>query len=205
MKHLLMLILLLVPATLAAQEFPARYSVSGVAADDTLNVRTGPGVDNAIIGEFTPDRTGIEVVRLSADGDWGQVNVNGQAGWVSMHYMMPLQQVGWNSTMSTVSSCFGTEPFWSARTTSDRQFVLENLGEPVFSAPAEPFVQSLSGPGIATAVEVPGGGFATLVVTAGACSDGMSDQQYGLNADMVTRLPGNGTQYWKGCCTVAVD
>ena len=44
---------------------------------------------------------------------------------------------------------------------------------------------------------------ASMVVLPQSCSDGMSDREYGLAAHVTTRLPGEGTAYWTGCCSVA--
>jgi len=38
---------------------PDRWRVSGVAADDVLNIRSGPGVGHGIIGRIPPDGRGL--------------------------------------------------------------------------------------------------------------------------------------------------
>ncbi|EAR53003.1 hypothetical protein OG2516_11086 [Oceanicola granulosus HTCC2516] len=200
MIRLLLLLALLLPAAASAQPhmLPALYDVLGVAPDDTLNVRAGPGMGHEVIAELPHDATGIEVMRGDANGNWGLVNADERAGWVSFNFLA--RQPG----EPKVRSCFGTEPFWSLAT-GNGQLTMEHFGEELFSAPVDPFVGTVSGPGRAVAVDLPEYGFATLVVTPGSCNDGMSDREYGLSAHVVTVLSGMGTQYWSGCCSVSAD
>jgi hypothetical protein len=96
MVRILSLILaLLVAMPAAAQDLPALFRVTGVAANDVLNIRAEPSARAAIIGSFRPDAGGIEVVALSADGRWGLVNSGEQAGWSSMRYLMHQGGPGW--------------------------------------------------------------------------------------------------------------
>ncbi|SFC91149.1 SH3 domain-containing protein [Tropicimonas isoalkanivorans] len=58
-------LVLLMPSLAFAQmggHGPDAWQVTGVAADDTLNVRTGPGTDHLVIGEFAHDATGLRMV-----------------------------------------------------------------------------------------------------------------------------------------------
>lgn len=41
---------------------PDAWQVTGVAPDDTLNVRTGPGPGHLVIGSFEPDASGLKMV-----------------------------------------------------------------------------------------------------------------------------------------------
>ncbi|SLN32982.1 SH3 domain-containing protein [Roseisalinus antarcticus] len=213
MIRLFALFLMLVPLAAPAQGLPplldvggnglpALFDVAGVAADDTLNVRSGPGTDSPVIGELAPDRQGVEIVSTDASGNWGLMNLEERAGWVSLAYMA--RQAGdWFASASTVAGCFGTEPFWGL-TVSPGSWSFDIFGEPRFVAEPSPF----TGPGAAgfdraASAELSGDdGFAALVISPGICSDGMSDQLYGLEARLITTLSGMGTQLWSGCCTV---
>ncbi len=65
--------------------------VVGVAADDTLNVRIGPGVENPVVGRLAPDT----VVRTTgnrapvAGSDWVEVQTPEGYGWVNGTYLAP--------------------------------------------------------------------------------------------------------------------
>lgn len=57
--------LLLFPATSLAQtdgHGPDAWQVTGVRADDVLNVRTGPGAEYMATGAFPPDATGLKMI-----------------------------------------------------------------------------------------------------------------------------------------------
>ncbi|ROU03065.1 SH3 domain-containing protein [Histidinibacterium lentulum] len=198
MIRMMALFLFLLPAAVAAQEFPARYNVTGVASDDVLNVRAGPGASHPIIGELAHDAVDVEVVARADGADWGLVNVGERSGWASLAFLA--RQPGeWNSAPTAITSCFGTEPFWDI-TGLNGTLDLRNFGEPVFSAPtsgpmAAPWAGRLgvtaSGPD----------GHLSVVVRGESCNDGMSDQAYGLSATVISEVEG-ASEMWLGCCSV---
>lgn len=199
----LVVLLFLLPLTAAAQGFPALHDVFRVASNDTLNIRTGPGTRYPVIGELAYDATEVEVVRRDEATGWGLINFEERSGWVSLSYMRRTPGApSWDATPTGIAWCGGTEPFWNIETTGGT-VTMSNLGTPVFTAPTEPFVSSAAGPGRAVALQPNSGGMASLVVLPQACNDGMSDREYGLAAHVTTRLPGEGTAYWTGCCSVA--
>ena len=61
------------------------WSVTGIAADDTLFVRSGPGTSNAEIGELAFNATGITV--NNCEGKWCQVQYGCIAGYASAKYL----------------------------------------------------------------------------------------------------------------------
>ena len=72
------------------------YQVTGVAADDMLNVRAGPGVENVILGMLAPDAAGISptgrVETASDGGTWWQIDdptLPGGTGWVNARFLHP--------------------------------------------------------------------------------------------------------------------
>ncbi|WP_026758789.1 SH3 domain-containing protein [Sediminimonas qiaohouensis] len=86
---------------------PDAWMVSGVASDDTLNVRTGPGTDHLVIGTFAHDATGLRMItcvpylprriyhalsdsqRADLPPRWCLMESaeSGVSGWVSAHYL----------------------------------------------------------------------------------------------------------------------
>ena len=202
MKFLIAFLLLL-PLSVAAQDFPALYDVQRVASNDTLNIRTGPGTRYQVIGELPYNATEVEVIRRDAPSGWGLINYNERAGWVSLSYMRrtPGTQA-WDDTPTGIAWCGGTEPFWNIQSAGGI-VTMSNLGTPVFTAPSEPMVGTAAGFGRAVALQPNSGGMASMVILLQSCSDGMSDREYGLAAHVTTRLPGEGTAYWTGCCSVA--
>jgi len=65
----LTLLLLSTNASLAEwQLFPAFYDVTGVASNDTLNVRSGIGTKHPITHKLKHNQRYVEIVRLSDNG-----------------------------------------------------------------------------------------------------------------------------------------
>ena len=61
------------------------WSVKGIATDDTLFVRSGPGTSNAEIGELAYNATGISVT--ACEGKWCEVQYGCIAGFASAKYL----------------------------------------------------------------------------------------------------------------------
>lgn len=188
-----------VPA-FATQEYilPTLFDVDGVATDDVLNIRERPDAGSPIIGTLAPDAAGIEVV--ATDGDWGLVNTSERSGWVSMLYLRYRSDVWQPGALPDGLTCGGTEPFWSFEPrgdglvwwTPDGEEIYEDLvvlDTGVFRSPRRALLASGSI------------GRLTATITNAACSDGMSDMSYGLEA-MVVRQ-GETAQLLTGCCRIA--
>lgn len=74
---------------------PEVYAVVGVAGDDVLNVRAGPGVAYSIVGAIPPYGTGVRVTGDGQDvgpSSWAPVVYGDVAGWVNTRYLA--RQVG---------------------------------------------------------------------------------------------------------------
>ncbi len=194
---LIALLLLVATPALATQDgWPALYDVTGVAADDVLNIRAEPDASSPIVGTYAPDATGIEVVRPNERQDWGLVNTAESTGWVSLAYLQrhPGQ---WAGAFPRLARCFGTEPFWtlamdgdaatlSTPETSQEGVVVARLGS----------LNRRDRHGLRVAL--PEGRWIEGVVSAEACSDGMSDRAFGLGFDA---LGADGVL--SGCCSLS--
>ena len=183
-------------------DYPALYRVTGVAATDVLNVRSGPGTEHQIIGSFAPGQAGIEVVGTTQDRRWGRVIIGETSGWASMRF---LARTGpdWNAGLPAPLYCFGTEPFWSY----ERLIGGGNFDSVTGSGP-EPFAELWSGTASGRGTQSFGmaldSGTSTMsaFIRRGICSDGMSDRDYGLIAQFLRRSP-SGTELLDGCCRLA--
>ncbi len=183
---------------------PELYAVSGVAADDTLNIRTRPGTDGAIIGELAPDAANIEVVRLSDDGRWARINRGEQAGWVSLRFLRRQEQAISDDLLDRPLACHGNEPFWDLG--------LDGIGQAAFSdfnvtdAPVtlrrnwftrEPFTA-----GGMEMAEFSDGNFRfNIGLRRVYCSDTMSDFDFGIKLIGILTTP-TGPVHYSGCCTL---
>lgn len=192
---LLLLLILAAPAH-ATQEYilPTLFDVTGVAADDVLNIRQLPDADAPIIGTLSPDAKGIEVVEDT--GGWGRVNSGEGSGWVSMRYMAYRTDVWHEGALPDGFSCFGTEPFWSLKS-GENQIVLSG---PDMADDARD-IQAVLDSGIfrdtMRAVVAEG---MTVVATPQICSDGMSDRLFGLQANVI--MHGEMPRMLTGCCSI---
>ncbi len=186
------------PAKADQADFPALYDVVGVAGDDVLNVRIAPQGTAAIIATLRPDATGIEVVTEDTKGVWGQINVGEVSGWASLRFLkrQPGQSPG---NIAAIAQCGGTEPFWHLRR-DGVGFVFGGLGLPETRFRLLWTEGSIGHIGRhAMILQRDDGQNATAIITRNACSDGMSEQQFGLTIDLV--LSANAASaYYSGCC-----
>lgn len=196
MRGASLILALALAAPAAAQDLPALYEVTGVAANDALNVRAEPDATAEALGALPPGATGVEVVGLSDDGGWGLVALGGEAsGWVSMRFLAPQPGPPWWDAAAPLT-CLGTEPFWSLAVDGDSARWTTPEDSP--------------GPGAVTArttaIGVPGilglaleNGFA--VIRRAECSDGMSNRAFGLEVDLFLH-ESLGLVGYTGCCAL---
>jgi len=197
MKILMTLIFSLMASLAAAQSLPERYSVTGVAEDDVLNIRSGPGASFDKVGEFGPFTLNVEVMRVE-DG-WGYVPAGEVSGWVSMRYLMPNPLPAFE--VPRPMACYGTEPFWSLSLyPRGIEFDSPMTGPRTLNSLRESaaddgfFVMTEEGPTLNR----------TLIVKAMACNDGMSDRDFGMSALLYNEAP-DGNSVLQGCCTFQVN
>ena len=179
---------------------PRPYSVSGVAADDRLNIRAAPDASSAIVGSLAPDETGVEVVATQAG--WGRVNSGETSGWVAMRFLSP-EPAPVSGELPGRLACYGTEPFWSLQWAK---------GTLRFSTPEDMEGPDLELQHVLSSMTLPpphwvlvARGAAedlTAVVEPRQCSDGMSDRLFGLAVTLV-RDGGDEASALSGCCSIA--
>lgn len=194
MRAMALVLALAMPACGTADGLPALHDVTGVAADDVLNVRARPDATAPVLGTLRPDATAVEVVAADAAGRWGQVNVPGGSGWAALRYLarQPGQEEG---AFPPVASCFGTEPFWTLRLDDDAATWAEPERESAGQVVAR--LTSSARPGRYGLVAELDGTRLSGVIAARACSDGMSDRVYGLAFDAI-----HGDTILSGCCSL---
>lgn len=69
----------------------ARLAVVGVAANDTLNVRAGPGTDYPVAFTLEPLANDVRATghnRTVGEGTWAEVDANGRSGWASVAFLL---------------------------------------------------------------------------------------------------------------------
>lgn len=75
----------------------ARMGVVGVAAGDKLHVRSGPGVEFAVVFDLGPLAENAVATghnrSVAAGGFWSEIRVDGQAGWANTAFLLQPGQV----------------------------------------------------------------------------------------------------------------
>jgi len=195
----LILLAALLAAPAAAQDFPAMYRVVGVAAGDVLNVRAEPNARAPVVGRFARTQARIEVVGLSGDGNWGLVRSGEGIGWSSLRYLQRERSDSWRDGQQSLT-CLGTEPFWNLTF-----FLPDNRAE--YVAPDDSFEMRTDAPNLpgtqfppTLALPFQGARDGVAVVRGGLCSDGMSDQLFGLEVQVYWRGQSTGLN---GCCALS--
>lgn len=183
-----------------AQDFPALYRVTDVAANDVLNIRAEPSAQAPIVGSFLPHQTRIEVVGLSEDRGWGLVHTAERVGWSSMRFLTRERADSWQDAQQPLT-CAGTEPFWSLDLflpTNRAEFHDTESAGFEMRTNAPDLMQTRFPPTLALTFTGARHGFG--VIRQGICADGMSDRLYGLEVQL----------YWQGttaglsgCCMLA--
>lgn len=198
LRSFLLCLFALVALPASAQDFPGLFHVTGVASNDVLNIRAEPSAQSAIVGALSYTQTGVEVVGLSQDRRWGLVQNGDGAGWVSMRFMTRSNNASWQQG-EVAMTCRGTEPFWSLNL-----FFPTNRAE--FLGPDDsfeirttaPFMQTTYHP-LTLATFVNGAREGMIVIRQGVCSDGMSDQVFGLETQIYWQNEPTGLS---GCCSL---
>lgn len=188
----------------ATQEYilPTLFDVTGVAAQDVLNIRAAPDARAAIIGTLSPLARDIEVVGHDDTGRWARINTGERSGWVALRFLAYQVDVWTPGALPPTLHCLGTEPFWSIRPGGDTL---------VFSVPDAPDTVMQIGQVLGTGVfrdprrsvlaQGPSAAITAVIVPA-ACSDGMSDRSYGLDVTVILAAQG-ASQMLTGCCSIA--
>ncbi|PVB61865.1 hypothetical protein DCO57_10125 [Labrenzia sp. 011] len=184
------------------------HSVSGVNADDVLNIRADIDqtldVDSSdIVGTIPHDASDVMVTGISVhigDTNWREIRYNGTVGWVNARYLTPSSV---SLERPETLQCSGTEPFWNiAIDENDSTFISPDLASPI------KLDDLRLAPGIGRAdlwahyLDSADGAYSLTVVVryTEACSDGMSDLTYDYEA-LLLGLDTTGAPAY-GCCSI---
>lgn len=70
----------------------AALAVVGVAAEDTLNVRSGPGVSFEVVFDLDSLATGVTATghnrSLESGGTWAEISYKGRTGWANTSFLL---------------------------------------------------------------------------------------------------------------------
>jgi uncharacterized membrane protein len=222
MRHLIWTLILLATPVMAQSEraLSELFTVTGVASNDTLNVRTTPSASAAILGALQPSET-VEILRLSDDGNWGRVSIEEAsgwvglgadarwvpigpaAGWVSMRFLRQTPEaIGRNPDlpfgMPAEMACSGTEPFWGLHLRTG-QFVQSSD----FNEASAPETYAMTGAANVANRSTDHFAFTapplTGFLTREMCDDGVSEAEFGWSLYLL-RQREDGVVFMQGCC-----
>ena len=197
MIRLLLALALSLVGSIAQAASPGTYDVTGVAANDVLNVRTQPTTSSAITGVLAPDAVGVEVLEISGNGRWGRISHPDAAGWASLRFLEPRASA--HGEMPESFECSGTEPFWSLAIRSDK-LALSEMSGPGYAGPAGNRTMAAGRTDRLSIRGFSDGQNLTAVIARQTCSDGMSDIDYPFTADVLISTP-EGHRHLAGCCS----
>ncbi len=84
---------------LPERRFVAGYfEVTGVAANDVLNIRQKPSGSSGKVGFLEHNRAVVEILKTNQSGRWGYVQAGEMMGWTSMQYLTPTTLVTFGGT-----------------------------------------------------------------------------------------------------------
>lgn len=208
------LILFLLPVAAQSQQ---SYSVTGVAMEDTLNMRayaprSGSVSSVPVVGRIPADGVNIRGTGNAVDTGgsvWLEIEYEGVRGWVNSRFLAEAVPGGATPPPADGQigklSCGGTEPFWSMTIRRGRaRFEDPNgfAGTRVTRYTVSRWIKargSLSDHVIYMRRDKGGRpGVATARYT-GRCSDGMSDRNYGY--EFMFHDGVDMENAWSGCCS----
>ena len=184
------------PVHATQYSWPALHDVIDVAENDVLHIRAAPDPKAEIIGTLAYDAKSVEVIAPNEDETWGLVNIREHSGWVSLRFLAR-HSGQLEGQFPAFTSCYGTEPFWSLE---------REDGTLTFDVAFD------DRPATAELIEWEAGtinhwhrfsfGSSNMVgvIARQSCNDGMSDQEFGLELNLV--LPKE-QSHLQGCCSIA--
>ena len=204
MKWFVMALCSLWPGFAAAQVLPALYDVAGVAGTDVLKIRAAADASSAAMGSLASYAKAVEVVAVSPDGKWAQINAGEGAGWVALRFLHKPDQSDWFALAFNLE-CSGTEPFWTLFVDPADKSV--HINTPDEEGPEIDITGVWPGTAAQPTATVQ---FASKEASGIAllrwqtCSDGMSDQAFGISLDLFQAAgPNRPAQILHGCCRLA--
>ncbi|MCK0148627.1 SH3 domain-containing protein [Marivita sp. S6314] len=185
---------------------PSYHRVVGVAAGDTLNIRTAPSASGDDIGDLAFDATAIEVTGFNDAGTWARISTGEQDGWVSTRFLQPDTVPTFPQTSVPHSLiCSGTEPFWALGLYGrDARYSHPTDGDIDFTFDSANVAEGRLGSPALITVANDRNQVIEATITGASCSDGMSDRTYGWSVTLQMIGPGQ-RRFLDGCCSLPRD
>lgn len=201
-RMICLLAALLMAGGAAAQEIPALFDVTGLGQDQSLPVRENPRASAPELGALPANATEIEVVALSSSGRWGQINLDGAAGWVELDHLVPRPvPPGVDSRYDAALTCWADTPVWQLQTLGDGLVTLSTADNEVLSFTASGQARTTRTQMLEATGE---DGALTAMLRPALCRDASEGGQYGLQIDLLLRGE-TGLTAMSGCCSLLAE
>lgn len=194
-------------AALVATAFPAMafesYTVTGVAAGDSLTIREEPveggkPADWKELGRIPADAENVLGTGRSVQVNgqrWAEVSFGGTQGWVNTRFLSAMGDP--SDLKHETFQCSGTEPFWgvtlgpesSAYSDPEQSFALTTERVQPSTARLFPLLYRLK--------DDKGRSYRATVTERPGCIDGMSDYEYAFEV-----LLSGDDNFEQGCCVL---
>lgn len=195
----------LVTPALASPEapLPSRADVSGVASNDVLNVRAEPNAKAQILSTLAPNAKGIEIVSFDPTGQWARVSLGEVSGWAFSRFLVMDRTTWVPGKLPEGLRCHGTEPFWSLNESNGRMSYSDPESQPRDLELRRVLDRGIAEDAMRALIAGDDKGRVTAVVQPEACSDGMSDRDFGLSVTVIMDGGNQPSKMLNGCCSVA--
>lgn len=174
---------------------PAIFSVSNVAAHDSLNIRNAPQASGQVVAQA---QNGIALTVLGmATTTWAKVQLGDVVGFAHTDY---LTRGGGTTNMfgfQLGTQCIGTEPFWHMTFDTDNMVRMTMMGEAAQAASLGSTTYSATPTGYPYNFDAaPYVGQVNMEI----CSDGMSDTSYPMSINFTAPNSSGAPVVLNGCC-----
>lgn len=206
MKLLIFFTLAVCSAAIHAQgiSFPQYFEVSGIASNDSLNVRSGPTIRHRVVGNLKPDSGTLEILEISDDNKWGRILWADSNGWVSADYLREVSPTKLKNTMVPVGlHCSGTEPYWDFAINSQADVTFKELfTDSIENSIIESVAESDNNLNFPTALLASSDKVKlTVMLNTRQCNDGLTERAYGWEIDILVTHDAK-QRLLSGCCSM---
>jgi uncharacterized membrane protein len=186
------------------------FSVTRVAPDDVLNVRSSPGVGSYVLGDIPANGEGVvalgETQQIN-NSEWVRVAWGALNGWVNGRYLEPIEVLPQSQSSSVFSrdmpkaatlECGGIKPFWNIDVTHQYMDINIKDDQRVMALVDERKVADMRERVASITARERGDIVELFLVKTMRCQDGITDIEYPYSVKAVI----NGNHTFMGCCNI---
>lgn len=185
------------------------FSVTRVAPDDVLNVRSTPGVGSNILGDIPANGEGVvalgETQQIN-NSEWVRVAWGALNGWVNGRYLEPIDTSSQSSSIFdkeinnvVTLECGGISPFWNIDVTHQYMDINIKDDQRVMALVDKRKAAETSKKAATITARERGDEVELFLVKTMNCKDGITEIEYPYSVKAVI----NDSRTFTGCCNIA--